>query len=151
MEKESYNSSKKMKKNPLENLLIEEEYVIEKLLYELLEPFVRFNKQTGQIIFREPFYQCLDAEGKIIISLAAIYALHLLNLRDDPSISLRDIASITGVNYNTVRPRLSKAGKASKFAEKVKQGVYKFNISKISEAKAFIENQLKKCELGEES
>jgi len=138
-------SKNKEQINPLYRLVIERKYAIEEILYEMLKDLVKFEKGTRSIIFQEPFYRCLDSDAKIVVTLAAIYALYKLGWRDNPNIGLKELSQITGLNYNTVRPRLSKAGKAYKYSEKVDQGIYKISESKLYEAKQYILDVLSKC------
>ena len=119
---------------------------IDEELYEALKDVVAaIDPNTLTIAFTDK-YDCLDAEGKIIVTLATYYAMYRLKLIPDPYIHLKKISEVSGVNYNTVRPRLSKAGKISKFVKKSeKPGYYTIREVLVREIKKFIKQQLERC------
>lgn len=119
---------------------------IDEELYEALKDVVAaIDPDTLTIVFTDK-YDCLDAEGKIIVTLAAYYAMYRLKLISDPYIHLKKISEVSGVNYNTVRPRLSKAGRISKFVKKgEKPGYYTIREALVREIKKFIKEQLERC------
>lgn len=97
----------KSEEKKLEKLFVDEETISEEILYDLLEPYIRFSKKTNEIIPTDNFIN-LKNELKILITLIAIKALFMLNKRENDKVSPKELEKLTSLKGNTIRPILKR-------------------------------------------
>ncbi len=90
----------------IEDLIVDEEEIGEKLLYELLEKYIRIGEKSKSLIFN-PEFDSLKIDDKIIVYLLGKKVLKLLNFSDEEKASPKDISNDTGINYDTIKPQIS--------------------------------------------
>jgi hypothetical protein len=96
-----------MAEDPLENLLVAQEDVNRELLAEVLSPYVKISKETGEVIQLPAFGQLTNAE-KILVFLLARKAAKSLGIQlTREGVSPKEISGMTGVNYDSVKPTVS--------------------------------------------
>jgi hypothetical protein len=90
-------------KSDLEDLLVDEQELNEKLLAETVGDYVQIGKESGDLVPNER-YRELSSKEKIIVTLLAQKARHELDLDDQESLGPTAISSLSGVKKNTVYP-----------------------------------------------
>ncbi len=96
-----------MVEDPLAGLLVKKQDLDRKLLAEVLAPFIRLDQDSGTII-ATPAFAGLTNAAKILVFLLGRKAAKVLNLQTDPEgISPKAISTLTGINYDSVKPTLS--------------------------------------------
>lgn len=102
MSKEKESNSENL---TLDDLVVDEEEINEELLAEILQEFVRFGKQSGEIIF-QPGFENLTAKGKIAIVLLSKRAQFERGEIETEWVSPSEVQEITGISKGTVNPTL---------------------------------------------
>lgn len=104
-----YNLEKVMKDkdNILEDLYSDSEIISSEELFELLKPFIRLNKKTGQVIFLDDAMK-LNLEERILIFLLGKKALFMLGELESEEVSPKVIVSETGISRGSVLPTLKR-------------------------------------------
>lgn len=90
----------------LEDLMVDEDEIVEELLFELLSKYIKVGKRSKDIIFNPEFVD-LKVGDKIIVYLLGRKALKMLNAIDDDKTGLRDICGATGIKYDSIKPIIS--------------------------------------------
>jgi predicted transcriptional regulator len=96
-----------MEQDPLSSLIVKKQELDRKLLAEVLAPYVRLDQESG-IIMQTPEFISLTNADKILVFLLARKAAKTLNLLSEPeNLSPKAISTLTGINYDSVKPTLS--------------------------------------------
>jgi hypothetical protein len=107
-----------MSQDPLERLLVSQEDVNRELLAEVLSPYVQISKGTGEVVQLPSFSKLTNAEKILVFLLArkAAKSLGLSQVRE--GVSPKEISSMTGVNYDSVKPTVSALAKKQHLLQK---------------------------------
>jgi hypothetical protein len=96
-----------MAEDPLSGLVVKKQELDRKLLAEVLAPYIRLDQESGTII-QTPEFIALTNADKILVFLLARKAAKTLNLLTEPEeLSPKVISTLTGINYDSVKPTLS--------------------------------------------
>ncbi|HYY48763.1 MAG TPA: hypothetical protein VFA17_08805 [Thermoplasmata archaeon] len=110
-----------MAEDPLAGLVVKKEDLDRKLLGEVLAPYVRLDQDSGAVI-ATPAFAALTNAAKILVLLLGRKAARALSLQTDPEeISPKAISTLTGINYDSVKPTLSMLHK-KRIVQKVGDG-----------------------------
>ncbi|SRR6266550_472077 len=90
----------------LDELVVDEGVIDEKLLTTVLAPFARIAKQTGKPVFT-PAFSRLSEGDKILVYLLARKAGARLRILHEETATPKEISAETGVKYGTVKPTVS--------------------------------------------
>src|SRR5437660_9735235 len=100
--------------DPLADLLVKKEDLDRKLLAEVLTPYVKLDQDSGTVIPTPSFARLTNA-SKILVFLLGRKAAKSLNLLSEPEERTpKEIATLTGINHDSVKPTLSTLYKARK-------------------------------------
>lgn len=91
----------------LKELVIKEGEVNEKLLLEILKPYIRIEEGTGDLIPTEKFSE-LSNEKKVIIGFLYSKAKTRLGFSQSEKLKPRELESLLGMKGNTLRPILKR-------------------------------------------
>lgn len=129
-----------MKKTPLSKLIVEEGELNEQLLYDLLEPYIRFGK-TGELSFTDN-YPKLTRYRKIIVTLLSQKAKARLIENQNEKLRPINIAKISRVSKKTVESALDKFKKRGlTTSEERKHFIPNYSLPSV---KKFLEHQKSK-------
>jgi len=97
-----------MDEDPLSKLVVRKDEVNRKLLADVLDPFSMISQETGEALLKPPF-AALPGETKVLVYLLTRKASRALDTPlDREEASPTEISRQTGMNYNSVKPSLSK-------------------------------------------
>ncbi len=116
----------------LDKLIVDEDESPDiNLLAELITPYLRFDKKTGEVIFKEEFYKLKDWQ-KILLYLLGRKAISIKKLQKDfeEKITPKDITEIIGGDLAKNRVYLTRELKGIPKSEKGKYFVPNYNIHK---------------------
>jgi len=113
--------------NKLKELIINEEELLREILADILKDYVNI-RRNGEIVYKN--LEGLDAEKKVIIGYLAHLATKLLGLKDTEKVSAKKISEEMAMNYNTVRPIISKLVRA-RILNREGRGQYYISLSKV--------------------
>jgi DNA-binding MarR family transcriptional regulator len=103
-----------MVEDPLDDLLVKKQDLDRKLLAEVLTPYIKLDQDSGTVI-PTPAFARLTNSAKILVFLLGRKAAKSLNLlAETEERTPKEIATLTGINYNSVKPMLSSLHKARK-------------------------------------
>lgn len=87
----------------LEDLLVDEEKLNEKLLVETIGSYAQIGKESGELVPNER-YDDLSSKQKIVVTLLAQKVRFELDLNDQKTLSPSEISALSGVKKGTVYP-----------------------------------------------
>ncbi len=125
----------KIEKDPLDKLIVDEdENPNAELLAELVSPYFRFSKNSGEIIFNEEFYKLKDWQ-KVLIYLLGRKVIFIKKLQKDfnEKISPKEISECLNIPQKSITKYASKELKDIIKSEKGKYFVPNYNLYKCKE------------------
>jgi len=122
-------------KDPLDELIVDEsENPNINLLAELVSPYLRFAKESGEIIFNEDFYKLKDWQ-KVLISLLGRKVIFIKKLQEDfeEKITPKTLSGNLGIPHKSITKYASKELKGIIKSKKGKYFVPNYNLYKCKE------------------
>lgn len=120
----------------LNDLLVDEDEINEKLLTETLGEYLRIGQDSGEIFFQEPFHQ-IDAGRRVAITLLAQKARNALDLSEEKRLAPSKISQLSGIKKGTVYPTVRDLEKEGYV--KSENGEYWIPTAKIKNVSDYIE------------
>ena len=102
----------------LNDLVVDEAELDQRLLTSILAPFARIAKPSGRPAFTPEFSALAEGDKILVYLLARKAAVRLGLLSDDEGASPKEIAIETGVKYGTVKPSVISLANKSLVASK---------------------------------
>src|SRR3989304_1050718 len=88
----------------LDDLVVDEGEIDQRLLSSILAPYARIARQTGRPIFTGDFATLSESDKIVVFLLARKAGFRLGLLKEPEEVGPKEISAQTGVRYGTVKP-----------------------------------------------
>lgn len=129
----------------LAELLVDEEAFDEEKLASALRERLALTPAGG--IRQLDQWERHTEEGKIVLGLLAVRALHILRKRQRPDATVTEISALTGVAIGTVKPGVRGLVK-SRVVDQTERGRYTITMTRVNKAVSALSGMVKKEKSG---
>jgi DNA-binding transcriptional ArsR family regulator len=111
-----------MEPDPLQDLLLDADEVDRGALARALAGIVGVDKKSGRVVL-QPGFSSLDTRRRALAYVLGAKVSTLLGLREDETVTPKELQQATGMPPGTVRPKLSQL-KEQRLVSKTGEGAY---------------------------
>ena len=115
------------------------------IMKKILKNTIHLDPKRKTIVIKERFHcKGLSTKHKILIGLISVKAMNLEGWTESDEIKAKDLASMLGINYNTVRPVLRQLVEDG-LIEARRHGSYAIKTSQIDRIYRDLSKVLERC------